>query len=832
MRVVEVEARHAHVQPRPDGDGPAQERVQPVGLDLRALRGQQGRGQRRIVDQRAVVSAVALDLVAGDAVAPPHEVPPVDDGVRARRTGHLGRLRLDVALEAQHRRGQQPRLRLGETEVGHAELLEGLQNAPAVVDAGVEQLLVDPVPLGVRNFFRVDEREVELRKQFAAFLREFRADGLHVVEPRDLVAAVAAVATDGPAAQVEPAFLGAHRVDGRPRFLVGHDGPHVVQQRVVHVGRLVGRARLGARRAGQPREIGGHVGHLEVVQPQVGHERLRAVVAGIPDPVEQPHVVGLVADGLQGLSERAARTRLFAALVAGDVAAQAAHRLEDATAVLGVAATRESDGRLVILRILEQIRDHRVDLDFAAHRVVGGARVRVVPDLRHPRARLDGARVSKPAGHPGFVELRGDLRQVGAGLPQILESDRVVTGVAPRPLVHAVGHVQVVGLGDEGLLAVALGARGLGHPARQHGIVPEVRLLPVVALLPFRHLLARRRAVGGVDERDRLPHPFVAHRAPGRLQRVRRGAADVRLQIGVGAEGLRIVLEAGPVDGEMAGLAAVHLRHADEVHVVHDVRGDRLPHRQGRGHEVEQGRVQQIVVDQVGGHVGDEPLQPVRLSGQDAEFVGDRVDIRVELGDPRADGVAFGRQPLDLQPFGHPALVEGGDFVPARDLRLAAFGLGGRLPAAVVVAVRFVAAHFEVIPVHVVDRLGEVEVLGGDEQLPVHVRQLIFQLGDLCGVGRQPLLGLGAPGLQLRDPGLVDVLLGLRQIRARHLPLEVAELPLVVLPFPVVVVPDHPHRGEEHEEAGRGEDHVQEIDVVSVSDCPFVCHGANCGFER
>ena len=826
VRVVQSEGRHAHFKPRPDGDGIPQERVQPVGLDLRPLRRQQGRSEGGILHERAIVAAVGLDLVARDAVAAPHEVAPVDDGVHARRALHLGLFRLDFPLEAQHRCGQQTRLRLGEAEVGHTQFLERLQDAPAIVDAGVEQLLVDPVPLGVGHLFRVDEGEIELRKELAALLRELRPDRLHALEPGDLVATVAAVPPDGPAAEVELAFIGAHLGDGRPRLLVGHDGPHVAQQDLVHFGRFIRRVRLDPVRAGQPHEIGRHVGHFEVVQPQVGHVRLRAVVARIPDPVEQPHVAGLVADGLQGLSERAARPRLFAALGTGHVAAQAAYRLEDALAVLGVAAARESDDRLVLLRVREQVRDHRVDLDLVAHRVFGAAGVRVVPDFRHPGAGLDGARVAEPAGHPFFVELRADLRQVRAGFPQALEPDRLVAGVAPRPFVHAVGQVQVVGLGDEHLSPVALGARSLGHPARQHGIVPEMRLLPVVLLFPFRHLLARRRAVGGVDERDRLPHPFVANRAPGRLQGVRRRAADVGVEVGVGAERLRVVFEAGPVDGQMAGLATVHLRHADEVHVVHDVRGDRLAHRQGRRHEVEQRRVQQVVVDQVGGRVGRDLPQPLRLPGQAVQLVGDRVDLRVELGDARADAVAFRRQPLDLQPLFDPALVEGGDLVLALDLH---FCRRGRLPAAVVVGVRFVAAHLEIVPVHVVDGLREVEVLGGDEQLPVHVGQLVFQLGDLDGVGRKLILGGGAPGLELRDLGLVDVPLGLRQIRARHLALEAAEPPLVVLPLPVVVVPDHPHRGEEHEEARRGEDHVQEIDVVGVSDCPFVCHGARCG---
>jgi hypothetical protein len=56
-------------------------------------------------------------------------------------------------------------------------------------------------------------------------------------------------------------------------------------------------------------------------------------------------------------------------------------------------------------------------------------------------------------------------------------------------------------------------------------------------------------------------------------------------------ERLRVLLVALLVDRQVAGLAAVHLRHADEVHVVDDVGQDDLLDLDRRRHEVEQRRV-------------------------------------------------------------------------------------------------------------------------------------------------------------------------------------------------------------------------------------------------
>ena len=73
LLIVEAERRHPHVEPRPDRDRAAEERVEPVGLHARAFRRQQRRTERRIGDELQEVAAVAFDDVAADAVAPVHE---------------------------------------------------------------------------------------------------------------------------------------------------------------------------------------------------------------------------------------------------------------------------------------------------------------------------------------------------------------------------------------------------------------------------------------------------------------------------------------------------------------------------------------------------------------------------------------------------------------------------------------------------------------------------------------------------------------------------------------------------------------------------------------
>ena len=99
------------------------------------------------VDHRAVIAAIAFDLVAADAVLPPHERAPADGVVALGRPRRQRRGRLHVALEAHDGRLQPLILRLGEVEVGHPQLLERLEHAALIERARILQLLMEPVEL-------------------------------------------------------------------------------------------------------------------------------------------------------------------------------------------------------------------------------------------------------------------------------------------------------------------------------------------------------------------------------------------------------------------------------------------------------------------------------------------------------------------------------------------------------------------------------------------------------------------------------------------------------------------------------------------------------------
>ena len=189
--VVETERRHPHVQPRTNRDRPLEERIQPVGLHFGAFGRQHRRRQRRILHDGPVVAAVAFDLVTTDAVLPPHERAAAHRVVALRRPRRQRRRRLHIALEAHDRRLQPLVLHFAEMEVGHAQLLERLEDAALVERARVLQLLVEPLELGVLD---VDEREVEARDELAALFRQVDADRLRRLEALDVVAAETAVA--------------------------------------------------------------------------------------------------------------------------------------------------------------------------------------------------------------------------------------------------------------------------------------------------------------------------------------------------------------------------------------------------------------------------------------------------------------------------------------------------------------------------------------------------------------------------------------------------------------------------------------------------------------
>ena len=76
----------------------------------------------------------------------------------------------------------------------------------------------------------LDEREVEPRHELAALFGQIGADRLRRLEALDLVAAEAAIAVDGAAAQFFLPESGIHLRQRRLGFLERQDGRHVVEK--------------------------------------------------------------------------------------------------------------------------------------------------------------------------------------------------------------------------------------------------------------------------------------------------------------------------------------------------------------------------------------------------------------------------------------------------------------------------------------------------------------------------------------------------------------------------------------------------------------------------
>ena len=137
----------------------------------------------------------------------------------------------------------------------------------------------------------------------------------------------------------------------------------------------------------------------------------------------------------------------------------------------------------------------------------------------------------------------------------------------------------------------------------------------------------------------------------------------------------------------------------------------------------------------------------------------------------------------------------------------------------------FGARRLEVVAILVVGRLHRLVVGRRAIQLVVGVLQLVLQLVDLLLVRRDVLL---APPSRCASSCCSFVLSTARAACCSCACVtwycELREAPLRVLPFAVVVVPDHPDDRQEQEQAGRREDDVQEVDVVSVPDALLFSH--------
>ena len=278
-------------------------------------------------------------------------------------------------------------------------------------------------------------------------------------------------------------------------------------------------------------------------------------------------------------------------------------------------------------------------------------------------------------------------------------------------------------------------------------------------------------------------------------------------------ERLRILFVAPPVDRQMARPASIHLRHADEVHVVDDIRQDDLLNLERRRHEVEQRRVEEVVLHGARRDHVEPLLQPVFLGGHARRSASRRPRPRpVYLPSSALQRGPFGRDLLDFEvQLADPPLQLGhraGPWLRRSTPRRSATprsrsGPGRTSPSP----------------------SGSRSSRGTAGCRASSI--LLLQLVDLLLVGRDLLRGLLQLRLELLQPAAIDAAARLLQLRLRHLVFELREAPLRVLPVAVVVVPDHPDDGQEQEQAGRREDDVQEVDVVSVPDALLFSHGCD-----
>ncbi len=273
-------------------------------------------------------------------------------------------------------------------------------------------------------------------------------------------------------------------------------------------------------------------------------------------------------------------------------------------------------------------------------------------------------------------------------------------------------------------------------------------------------------------------------------------------------EGLGILLVAAPIDGQMARRAAIHLHHAREVHIVHDVRRHDLADRQRRRHEVEQRGVPEVVLDEArldrfhdAGKAIALEVEPIELLLQPGRFGRVLAELRLHRGTFRLDLLHFQVQLVQSLSLGLDRLLELAD----------SFGI--RL-----------ALDLEGVAIDVVGGLLELRRLVRPEEPRVDIRELVVEFVYPLAAGLHRLLRRPQLLLEPRQLPFIDAAVGLGELRPRDFELQLGELALRVLPLSIEIVPDHPDCGQKQEDARRREDDVQEVDVVGVPDSLFFSH--------
>ena len=581
LMVGEMERGHPQRQPGPNRDRLLEKPVEPLGLHLLALPGQNGRREGRIVQvQRADFAPASLDHVAPRTVVELDEPLALDDvvGPLVMRGKLFGDVVAGLTLQEDAHRAE---IVVREIEPGH-ELFDALGRvAPRRLD-----FLIGPIAPGMRHVGPIPEEQ--LLQTLLPVRGQLHTDARLVFHAGDVVAAVAAVFADEPL-------------------------PFRNQIRVVEFRTGVGTHRVGLER----QEVRHHGLGFRVGEPEVGHGGIRRIGARIPDPVVQPAGGRLFCDARQigceilVLADHAGRVR-----VVESVAAAAAERVDQGFA------------------LLDQLQVHRVDAvglgvglqpcgTFLAARLEQIGRdclglVLVEEEMRHARVRPEFVRIGDPFDHPGRIGLGRHTPQVGADFlrfPIPLDEVAARTAELHEQLLPA-GDVlaEVVPAGHRLNIGMATQAVGFHLFAEQQRMLPELDV-----------------AVRDVHAAGRHALPVVAARAPEEFRWV---VADDQIELWVRLVRVGLVFEAALVDPDVAGLAPIDPRQRRvEVAAVEfgddDLRNGRDVRQHQPGH-----RLHDVVLDPL--------LKKVPLALHHAQRFLAFEHARPDFGDLVLDPVALG----------------------------------------------------------------------------------------------------------------------------------------------------------------------------------------------
>ena len=205
-------------------------------------------------------------------------------------------------------------------------------------------------------------------------------------------------------------------------------------------------------------------------------------------------------------------------------------------------------------------------------------------------------------------------------------------------------------------------------------------------------------------------------------------------------ERLRVFLESLLVDGQVTGLASIHLRDPDEIHVVDDVWKDDLLDLDRRRHEIEKGRVAEVVFRHARGKGVHLLLQARLLRVHVLDLLADGGHLTGVRRELLLHGAPLGRDRLLL----HVQLVQCLFFLgdPLTLARRARFSPGARC--------------LEVVLVVIEVRLPVLVILRGAFEPDVDFVELLLELVDLLLIRFDVLFRRGELLIELLELRAID----------------------------------------------------------------------------